>query len=326
MSEKSTLLPPVGRRIRHVAARRVHALRRGERELPTYFIVGAKRAGTTSLDEYVVDHPLVLRGLVEKGCRYYDVNYHRGPAWFRGHLPLVVRRRPAGGAGSGRGRSSGSRVPTTRSTRTAPARIAADVPGARIIFVLRDPVQRAWSHYRYEAARGLRDAVAGGRPRGRGRSALLGQRAGSGGYAHRHFSYAGRSRYAEALDRLHASFAPEQVLVVQSEALFADPAATLAWSSTTSACLPTRPPTTRPTRRSSPPPYPMTSRRCSPSWSPTTRRGCRGCWVDGVWLRSTSVSARPDVVRDRPDSPDVLGPDLFGHGATLAGPTIVVGA
>lgn len=221
-----SLLPPLSRRLRHVAARRLHALRRGERELPTYFIVGAKRAGTTSLDEYVVDHPLVLRGLVEKGCRYYDVNYGRGPAWFRSHLPLsadVDRLERDLGARPILGESS----PYYCYHPEAPARIAADVPQARLLLVLRDPVQRAWSHYRYEVARGFETL---------GPEAALEAEAGrlaqpdetARWYSHRHHSYVGRSRYAEGLRRLWEHFPAEQVLVVQSERVFTEPEPTMA--------------------------------------------------------------------------------------------------
>jgi hypothetical protein len=220
------LLPPLSRRVRHVAARRLHALRRGERELPSYLVVGAKRAGTTSLDEYVVDHPLVLRGLVEKGCRYYDVNYAKGPAWFRSHLPLsadVDRLEQQLGARPIVGESS----PYYCYHPEAPARIAADLPDARLLLLLRDPVQRAWSHYRYEVARGFEDldpdqalAAEAGR--------LAQADAAAAAFSHRHHSYVGRSRYAEQLRRLHDHFPAEQVLVVQSERLFADPEATMA--------------------------------------------------------------------------------------------------
>ncbi len=226
MPASSSLLPPLSRRLRHLAARRLHALRRGERELPTYFIVGAKRAGTTSLDEYVVDHPLVLRGLVEKGCRYYDVNYERGPAWFRSHLPLSAdldRLERDLGARPIFGESS----PYYCYHPEAPARIAADVPQARLILVLRDPVQRAWSHYRYEVARGFETL---------GPDAALEAEAGrlaqaddeARWYSHRHHSYVGRSRYAEALRRLRQHFPAEQVLVVQSERIFTEPETTMA--------------------------------------------------------------------------------------------------
>ncbi len=222
---KPALLPPLTRRARHLLARRLHALRRGPRELPTYVVVGAKRAGTTSLDEYVVDHPLVLRGMVEKGCRYYDVNYDRGPAWFRSHLPLsadVDRLEQRLGARPILGESS----PYYCYHPQAPARIAADLPDARLLFLLRDPVQRAWSHYRYEEARGFEplgpdEALAAEAAR------LADPDPAARAFAHRHFSYVGRSRYAEQLRRLHAHFDPAQVLLVRSETLFAAPAETM---------------------------------------------------------------------------------------------------
>ena len=216
----TSLLPPVSRRAGHALRRRVNALRPGEREQPTYFIVGAKRAGTTSLDEYVVDHPLVLRGMVEKGCRYYDVNYERGPRWYRGHLPLrsdidrLERRlggRPIFGESS----------PYYCYHPQAPARIAADVPHARLLFALRDPVERAWSHVRYEIARGFEplspvaalDAEAG---------RLAQVDAEARWYAHRHYSYVGRSRYHDQVARLLEHFPAEQLLVVQSERIFSE--------------------------------------------------------------------------------------------------------
>ena len=219
------LLAPRRRRALHRVRRAGYRLRPGPRELPTYFIVGAKRAGTTSLDEYINAHPLVLRGLVEKGCRYYDVNYSRGPAWFRQQLLPVAEvdrlerklgQRPILGESS----------PDYAFHREAPARIAKDVPDARLIFVLRDPVERAWSHYRYEVARGFEtldwpEAFA-----------TEEQRLADGDTAtrernHRHFSYAARSRYAEQVVRLRAHFDPEQLLVIESERLFDEPGETM---------------------------------------------------------------------------------------------------
>lgn len=226
MSEKSTLLPPVSRRLKHATSRRLQSLRRGDREMPHYFIVGAKRAGTTSLDEYIVDHPLVLRGLVEKGCRYYDVNYHRGPAWFRGHLPLSAdldRMEAKLGARPVFGESS----PYYCFHPEAAARIAADAPDARLIMVLRDPVQRAWSHVRYEITREFEtlEPVAALEAEAE-RLAQPDETA--RWYAHRHFSYAARSRYAEQIVALRRHFGDGQLLVVQSEDVFDRPAQTLA--------------------------------------------------------------------------------------------------
>ena len=197
----------------------------GPRELPRYFIVGAKRAGTTSLDEYINAHPLVLRGLVEKGCRYYDVNYCRGPEWFRTQLLPVAEvdrlerklgQRPILGESS----------PYYAFHPESAQRIAADVPDARLIFVLRDPVERAWSHYRYEVARGF-ETLDCAEAFATESSAVADPDTATRQRNHRHFSYAARSRYAEQLVRLRAPFDPEQVLVIESERLFDEPRATM---------------------------------------------------------------------------------------------------
>jgi hypothetical protein len=219
------LLAPRRRRALHRVRRAGYRLRPGPRELPTYFIVGAKRAGTTSLDEYLNAHPLVLRGLVEKGCRYYDVNYGRGPAWFRQQLlPTAevdrLERR------LGRRPILGESSPYYAFHPEAAARIAQDVPDARLIFVLRDPVERAWSHYRYEVARGFEEldwAEAFAREEERLAHADTATRE----HNHRHFSYTARSRYAEQLVRLRSHFDPEQVLVIESERLFDEPGPTM---------------------------------------------------------------------------------------------------
>jgi hypothetical protein len=225
MSGSSQLLAPRRRRALHRVRRAGYRLLPGPRELPTYFIVGAKRAGTTSLDEYIKAHPLVLRGLVEKGCRYYDVNYDRGPEWFRNQL-LPVSEIDRLERKLGQRPILGESSPYYAFHPESAKRIAADVPDARLIFVLRDPVQRTWSHHRYETARGFEtldfaaaiaaepDRLADPDPATRDRN-------------HRHFSYIARSRYAEQLDRLRESFDPEQILVIESEQLFADPGSTM---------------------------------------------------------------------------------------------------
>src|SRR5690606_28932602 len=126
----------------------------GDRELPSYFIIGTKRGGTTSLNEYLNQHPLVARGLVEKGCRYFDINYDRGWDWFCGNFPTkraIDRRERMLGARPIIGESS----PYYCFHPDAPWRIAARFPDARLLICLRDPVARAWSQYQYERKRGF---------------------------------------------------------------------------------------------------------------------------------------------------------------------------
>jgi hypothetical protein len=110
------------------------------------------------------------------------------------------------------------------------------VPDARLIVLLRDPVERAWSHFRHEVAAGHEtldfvaairaepERLAGTEDAVRtGSSPELAER-------HRRFGYVARGRYAEQLSRWLAVFPRDQLLVLRAEDLFQDPAET--WRAT----------------------------------------------------------------------------------------------
>jgi len=194
------------------------------RLLPSFLVIGTKRGGSTSLYDYITRHPAVLPATVDKGSHYFDVNYNRGWNWFRSTFPLATPM------ATRRGVITGEASPYYMFHPLAAERIAAALPDARLIALLRDPVTRAWSQHQYETKRGFEDLpfeqaldreaerLAGGAEQ---------VMAGGSSFAHRHHTYLARGRYAEQLERLYQLFPPQQVLVLQSEALFADPAATL---------------------------------------------------------------------------------------------------
>src|SRR5215831_4597026 len=62
------------------------------RILPSWIVVGAQRSGTSSLYEYLVSHPLVLRAAREE-IHYFDNNYHRGLNWYGGHFATRISAR-----------------------------------------------------------------------------------------------------------------------------------------------------------------------------------------------------------------------------------------
>jgi len=219
------LRSPLSHRATNAARRSAAAVARGERELPTYFVIGAKRAGTTSLNEYLVQHPNVQRGLVEKGSRYFDVNFGRGWGWFTRNFPSThsidrIERR------TGVRPILGESSPYYCYHPEAPARIAARLPEARLVMLVREPVARAWSHYHYERTLGIEplgihDALdqedarlATGTPQERA-------------HADRHFGYVARSQYADQIERVRRHFPGDQLLVLESEALFRDPQGTM---------------------------------------------------------------------------------------------------
>lgn len=192
------------------------------RQVPSFLVVGAKRSGSTSLYEYVIRHPDVAPCRVKKGSHYFDVCYSRGWNWYRSNFPLAL---PVGG---GRRVITGEASPYYMFHPLAPARIAAALPQVKLIAVLRDPVDRAYSHYQYEVRRGFEDlpiAAALDREPERlaGEEERMVAEPGYQSFEHRHHGYLARGRYAEQLERIWELVPREQVLVLQSESLFADP-------------------------------------------------------------------------------------------------------
>jgi Sulfotransferase domain len=191
----------------------------GHRPLPDYLVIGAQRSGTTTLYDLLVQHPQV-RAARTKEVHYFDLHHERGPAWYRSNFPLHV----------GRGERpwlTGEASPFYLFHPLAPARAGAEVPTARLVAVLRHPIDRAFSHYQHERAKGreplafvdaVRHEVA--RTESGWRRAVSGAPATD--RALRSYSYLARGDYAGQLARWLEHFPPEQLLVVQSEDLFAD--------------------------------------------------------------------------------------------------------
>lgn len=202
-----------------------HTLRRANasrRQLPSFLIIGAQKAGTTSLHEYLAEHPLVSPPTT-KEVHYFDHSYHRGEGWYRAHFP--VPRRPD--------EVSGESTPYYLFHPLVPELVARDLPGRKLIVILRDPIDRAFSHHNHERALGFEDlpfeeAIARepGRLDGEEERILDDPRYRS--FSHQHHSYLARSRYAEQLERWFRHVDRDQFLILSAEDLFQDPRSILA--------------------------------------------------------------------------------------------------
>jgi hypothetical protein len=196
----------------------------GLRALPDFVVIGAQKAGTTSLYAYLSAHPRVRPGLF-KEAHFFDLRFDRGERWYRSVFPLRMRLQRAHAL-------TGEASPYYLFHPLAAERAAQVIPNARLIVLLRDPVERAWSHYRHEVAAGHEQlefmAALEAEPQ-RLAGAEDAVRTGSApelAERHRRFGYVARGRYAEQLARWFAVFPREQVLVLKAEDLFQDPAET----------------------------------------------------------------------------------------------------
>jgi hypothetical protein len=188
------------------------------RMLPGFLIAGAQRCGTTSMYRCLSEHPGIRKAVLHKGVHYFDMNYDRGLRWYRAHFPL-------------RGRAAAvtfESSPYYLFHPTAADRIARDLPEVKILVLVRDPVERAYSAHAHELARGFEtapfdQALELEAERLRGEPERMVADPGYLSYSHQHHAYRARGRYAEQLERITQVIEPGRIHVIDSGAFFADP-------------------------------------------------------------------------------------------------------
>jgi hypothetical protein len=228
MNMDTARVPGTVKRIVHLGYRGYGRLTAGARMLPSFLICGGQRCGTTSLYRALAAHPLVLKAVLHKGVHYFDTAYHRGPRWYRGHFPrqsLADRIAAEVGVRPLVFESS----PYYMYHPHAAARIAADLPGVKLVVLVRDPVQRAYSQHAHELARGFesepsfRRALALEPARLSGQAERMRTDPGYRSFAHQHHAYRARGEYVRYLEHMARHVGRERILVLESERFFATP-------------------------------------------------------------------------------------------------------
>jgi hypothetical protein len=184
------------------------------RGLPDFLIIGAQKAGTTALYAYLRWHPQIT-GPSFKEVSFFDRHYAQGERWYRAHLP--IRSRGVVGEAS----------PSYLFHPSAAERVARLLPQVRLIALLRNPVDRAYSHYQHEVALGreplsFEDAIAREEMRLEGEVDRMLRDPAYFSDAWWNHTYVSRGRYAEQLERWFAAFPREQLLVLLTDELAAE--------------------------------------------------------------------------------------------------------
>lgn len=196
------------------------------RMLPALVIVGAQRCGTTTLYSALSEHPGLLNA-VRKEVHYFDVAYDRGVSWYRAHFALTARA-------SWVKRTTGispiafEASPYYMFHPLACDRIARDLPGVKLLVLIRDPVQRAHSAHAHEVALGYDDLpfeaaleLEDVRLQGEVERILSDPLYNS--HSHQHHAYRARGQYIEQLERLETLFGRERIHVIDSGYFFEQP-------------------------------------------------------------------------------------------------------
>jgi hypothetical protein len=215
---------------RTLAYARVAVRRRVDpkRPLPGLLVIGAQRSGTSSLYKYLEEHPLLLASL-RKETDFFSKYYRRGDAWYRAHFASRAQHARLARQ-HGRDPVAFEATPYYLFHPLAPERAARLTPGARLVALLRDPVERAWSHYQHECRRGretlsFEDALAAEPERLAQEERHLADDPLYPGDLLNNQSYAAKGRYAEQIERWLHHFPREQLLVLRTEDLFNAPQA-----------------------------------------------------------------------------------------------------
>ena len=118
---------------------KIRELDAGSRAAPDFLILGAMKAGTTSLFNYLCLHPRVM-GSVPKEIFFFNSHFEKGERWYRRHFPSESYLKSKGAI-------CGEATPTYLYSELAAARMSRMIPRARLLVLLRDPTSRAISHY-----------------------------------------------------------------------------------------------------------------------------------------------------------------------------------
>ncbi len=198
--------------------------------MPDFIIIGTQRGGTSSLYHYLLAHPQIAAA-TKKEIHFFDNNFHRGIPWYRAQFPSLIQ----GDIGETIGRQrciTGEASPYYLFHPHAPARAALVVPQAKLIVLLRNPVDRAYSNYYHSVKRGyetlsFEEALAQEETRTRGEGQRLAADPHYKSYNHQHYTYLARGIYVDQLELWMNYFPKEQFLIIKSEDLFATPDRTL---------------------------------------------------------------------------------------------------
>ncbi|MEG5135740.1 MULTISPECIES: tetratricopeptide repeat protein [unclassified Microcoleus] len=173
-------------------------------KVPKFIIIGSQRCGTTSLYTYLAEHPQILTP-IKKEMDFFSWHFHRGIDWYLAHFPLMPE---------GEEFVTGEASPSYFDCREAPERFYSACPEAKLIVLLRNPVDRAISHfYRLRElnweGRSLDRAISDEIERlNQNPEYIIGEEPGN---------YLARGRYIEFIKNWLAFFPPEQLLILKSE-------------------------------------------------------------------------------------------------------------
>jgi len=199
---------------------------RSGRLKPTFLVIGAHKCGTTSLFKYLYGHPNVIKPAT-KEIHFFDRGYHRGGEWYASRFPRLMPEVALRALRSG-DCVTGEASPSYMLHPLVPMRAHAMLPDAKLIAILRNPVDRAYSHWRVASRKkwdslDFESAIDAEPARMEGHLRAIETDPARVDMDFYYHSYPTRGHYAEQLRRW-LNFCPkDRLLVLKSEDMFSKP-------------------------------------------------------------------------------------------------------
>ena len=194
------------------------------RSLPEFLIIGAQKCGTTSLYSNLCEHPKIGPAF-EKEVRYFNNHYEKGLNWYKAHFPLVVTKKMVGWK-DGIDLVSGEGEPSYLPNPVVPQRVFDLIPNVKLIVMLRNPVDRAYSHFQHRSRRGrehnsFEQVVAADKEQLRSGWNNL-PTADNKRLGNLHYSYLPRGIYVDQIRSWMKIFPKNQFLIIRAEDFFSN--------------------------------------------------------------------------------------------------------
>lgn len=199
------------------------------RMTPDFIIFGTQKGGTTSLYKYLIQHPCIAPIYV-KEPHFFDIYFHKGMGWYRAHFPTSVEKYCVERFQK-HDFITGEASPYYLYHPLAAKRVAKTLPHTKLIAVLRNPIDRAYSQYQHQRRQPgvepltFEEAIEAEQKRLTGEEEKILRDEKYASFNHRHYSYLARGTYIQQLPAWMDLFPKEQFLILKSEDLFANPRA-----------------------------------------------------------------------------------------------------
>jgi len=142
---KNSLKVDIYRKIRYnLLQRHIYGLTSSFRVLPDFLVIGAKRCGTTSLYEYLGQHPCIKKSSHDH-IGFFDDNFHLGIGFYKSFFPTIFEKKFFEFK-NGKLLTNDVTSSYIQNSQTA-TKIFQTLPDKKIIVILRNPIDRAYSEY-----------------------------------------------------------------------------------------------------------------------------------------------------------------------------------